>query len=200
VEAVGSESAGDIVPTPVTGPKVLPTRVDTAVITSPDILFVTQAAFLTADDLQTIAAELAQPDTHFGLSLYGESGPVGVYDLTTEMETLTAVLNQSPTTVDEPITIANALSAGIELPGWRENGNPRLIFLITDAPVPPEDAATLMEWVDTAASQNIQINPILLGDGDVPIWIEVAESTNGGLLILADTADLITVIIEAIKE
>jgi hypothetical protein len=115
------------------------------------------------------------------------------------METLTAVLKQSPTTLDEPITITNALLAGIELPGWRENSNPRLIFLITDAPVPPDDETTLMELAETAVSQNMQIHPILIGEIDDTNWAEVVERGNGRLLTLADNDDLAALVIEAVE-
>lgn len=191
VEAVGSESAGVVLPTPIMGAKVQPTRMGagTAVPNTLDILIITQAADLSVDTLDTLAAELNLFDMQVALSFYGDpvpaSAPLGVADFTADMSELTAVLNQ-PSAITQTVTIADALLAGMQLSGWRENSSYRLVLLVTEPPFPLNEEAAITEWAATAAEQNRRIYPILMGDMDTVdlAWEDVALVTNGRVILL----------------
>lgn len=201
IEATGSESASDLLPTPATGAKVLPTRIGTSTL-MPDILFVTPSTLLDADDLETIVADMALPSVQVGLSLYGDTGLTGVYDLTADMAQVTAVFNQLPQTTNQSVTLAEALAAGMALPGWRAGSQPRLVFLISETSAPPD--ADMAALTATAVGQTMQITPLLLGaaaDENDPRWAQLAAATNGHAVMLVQPPDTLpTVIVDVVAE
>ncbi|HUM72191.1 MAG TPA: hypothetical protein PLK31_25480, partial [Chloroflexota bacterium] len=108
VEATGSESIGDVLPTPISGAKALPTRANAAAL-MPDILLVAPPDALTAVDLITVSTQLALPNAHFALVLYGAADHAGSFDFTPDM---TAV-SDTPDTLNPPLTLPEALAAGL---------------------------------------------------------------------------------------
>lgn len=179
VEATGSESVGDILPTPITGAKALPTRATAANLT-PDILIVAPSTALTAVDLNAIADQVALPSARYALALYGDVAPSGVFDFTGEMAELTAVFDppDAPTPL---LTLSAAWAAGLQLPGWRVDSEPRLLMLVADETVPDEEMLTLAA---TAVSQNIQL--AIVQPPEAADWAEVAEMGDGRVLLLPE--------------
>lgn len=189
VGAVGSETVGDILPTPMAGIKAQPTRLSSLLL-RPDILIVAPADLFTAEHLEAMAAALAQSDAYFGLSLYGNGLLPGGYDLTADTAALTAVLSQPLSAEAQPLSLAEALAAALQLPGWRTESAPRLLFLMTDGAASPEAQPALLALAATAAGRNIRIFPVLMGltgEPAAPFWQELAQSTDGRVLAPAET-------------
>ncbi len=185
VEATGSESVGDVLPTPITGAKALPTRANVTGLT-PDILIIAPSTALTAVDLNTLSAQLALPNGRFALALYGDMAPIGVFDFAEEMAALTAAaltaVLTTPAAPTPPLTLADALADGLALPGWRADSEPRLIVLLVDETQPDEEMLALAAM---AVSQNMQL--VIVQPPGAAGWAEVAEMGNGRVLLLPET-------------
>lgn len=178
VEATGSESVGDILPTPITGAKALPTRANATTLT-PDILIIAPSSVITAVDLITVSTQLALPNAHFALVLYGDSDLAGSFDFAADVAEATAVPNAPAQTA---ITLPAALAAGLQLPGWRAGSTPRLILLLVEGTTPPDEE--MLSLAATAVSQNMRL--YILTTAESADWAEVAEMGNGRVLLLPD--------------
>lgn len=178
VEATGSEKIGDILPTPITGAKALPTRANAATL-RPDILLIAPATMLMAEDLDVVNDSATFPNARLALVLYGDAGPTGVFDFTEEVADLTAVLDAPET--QSAFTLPAALAAGLQLSGWRADSAPRLILLVVDGALPDEEMMTLAA---TAVAQNMRL--YILQTHESAEWAEVAAVGNGRVLLLPD--------------
>lgn len=180
VEATGSEKIGDMLPTPITGAKALPTRTNAATLT-PDILLIAPSAMLTAEDLDTVIDQAAFPQARLALALYGDAGPNGVFDFSEGAVDFTAVPTAPETQSTPPFTLPTALAAGLQLPGWRPDSAPRLILLVVDGALPDEEMITLAA---TAVAQNMRL--YIMQTDDSADWAEVAAAGDGRVLLLPD--------------
>ncbi|NJN53578.1 MAG: hypothetical protein HC804_01785 [Anaerolineae bacterium] len=176
-EATGSESVGDILPTPITGAKVLPTRLNTAAL-MPDILIVAPARMLTAVELTALDSQLTLPNARFALVLAGDAESARVVDFVIDMGELTAVDEQTNAT--STLSLSGALAEGLELSGWRPNSTPRLILLLVGEGMLPDEE--ILALAETAVSQNIRL--YILQSAEVAEWAEVAEVGDGRVLLL----------------
>ncbi len=181
VEATGSESVGDILPTPITGAKVWPTRANAASLT-PDILIIVPSSMLTAVDLNGLPNQAALPNARYALALYGDTAPIGIFDFMTDMGELTAVLDTTNAPDQLPLTLPEALAAGLQLPGWRPDSLPRLILVVVDEEAPV--AEEMMALATTAVAQYMRLY-IWQREASAD-WAEVAEVGNGRVLLLPD--------------
>lgn len=179
VEATGSESVGDALPTPITGAKALPTRANAATL-MPDILIIAPSSAITAVDLITVSTQLALPNAHFALLLYGDSDVGGSFDFAADVaEAMTALDAPAQTSLT---FLPAALAAGLQLPGWRANSTPRLILLLVGGTVPPDEE--MLALAATAVSQNMRL--YILATSESADWAEVAEVGNGRVLLLPE--------------
>lgn len=181
VEATGSESVGDILPTPITGAKVLPTRASVAGLV-PDILIVAPSTNLITEDLNMLAAQLALPNARFALVLYANTGLSGTFDFVADAAELTAVFEDQTLLLQSALTGADALAAGIQLPGWRSASNPRLILFVTDDSLLAD--AQMMTLAATAVAQNMRL--FILSAEETVEWEDVAAAGNGRVQLLTD--------------
>jgi len=183
VEATGSESVGDILPTPISGAKVLPTRVNAAGLV-PDILVIAPSAMLESEDLNTLAEQLALPNARFALVLYDNAGPSGTFDFVADVAELTAVLEEPDLLLQSELTGPEALTTGIQLPGWRSTSTPRLILFVADDALLAD--AQMMTLAETAVAQNTRL--FILSPEETVEWAEIAEAGNGRVQPLAINA------------
>ncbi|MCP4359667.1 MAG: hypothetical protein GY796_16800 [Chloroflexi bacterium] len=138
LEATGSESAGNPLPTPISGVKAPPTRVGTP-LQSLDILFVIQTPLTDTIDLQRVADWTAvQPDlvdVHYALFMFGGDALGEPVSFTADVEELTAVLNQPSAATGSALPSTEAIIQAAQLPGWRSDNVERLLILLTSTPV-----------------------------------------------------------------
>lgn len=180
VEATGSEKIGDLLPTPISGVKALPTRANAATL-MPDILLIVPALMLTGEDLDTVIDQAAFPNARLALALYGDAGPTEVFDFTEEVADLTAVPDAPEIPTQPALTLPTALAAGLQLPGWRVDSAPRLILLVVDGALPDEEMITLAAM---AVAQNMRL--YILQTDESADWAEVAAAGDGRVLLLPD--------------
>lgn len=178
VEATGSEKIGDMLPTPISGVKALPTRANAATL-MPDILLIAPSTMLTGEDLNAVVNQAAFPNARLALALYGDAGPTGVFDFTEGAAGFTAVPDAPETQTQPVFTLPAALAAGLQLPGWRPDSAPRLILLVVDGALPDDEMMTLAA---TAVAQNMRL--YILQTDESADWVKVAVMGNGRVLLL----------------
>lgn len=192
MEATGSESAGnDLLPTPITGPKVSPTRSGAAQL---DLFFVIPPDLAASTDLTVVPDWLTEQPTpieaQFGLWILGDTdATIETVDFTSNFAEITAVLDQSPVSENQAVDLDAVVAAILQVDGWRLDANQLLIVLVSEASALAEaDLATISA---TAVNNNTAVSPILIGDFPTEVqteWQNLADTTNGRLAILSDAA------------